>query len=667
MILKRISLAARLNLAVAIPVALAFAIAAAAFLGISQVSRDARQAIGSGRTLQDAAELSMMAERIGRLIREPGSQQDVAKRIAPDIDRLRLLASMMAETVGQQDAAAARKVAADVAELDQFVLGTMLARGNITEAQQLMPSALAAFAQASTQFAIRLRSMSAADAEEQANRFIRRAGAVIEQAGMYASTADPALFEETRNHVSAFSDLIDQSAATLKTDGTDSRTLSRDMERARSKLYGLVTQLGSASERFENLRHKSDDVLAHASQAAGLLKANNDAQSKQRLDRIADWAEFILFGAIAALVAGLCLAILLPVLVRRSIIQPLFRLENAMKRLVHGHTDVAIGETERADAIGAMARSVVVFRDSILEREKLRSDKNQLEIKSARQRQEDIRKIAGEFQHAVGSMIDTVSSASNELEAAAASLTAIAEQTQMLSVSASSNFEQASANVQSVAATTDDLGLSITQIARRAQESSAIASEAVQQAQITDSCINRLSHSADCIGDVVKMISSIAKQTNMLALNATIEAARAGQAGRGFAVVAQEVKTLAANTAAATDEIGRQIADMQAATQESVHAIKAINTTIARIADISRAIFDSVEQQQMATEEIARNLQQATHGTNAVAGSIADVSRGATATDSASAAVLASARSLSSESTRLKMEVERFLATVRAA
>ena len=165
-ILRRISLAARLNLAVAIPVALAFAIAASAFLGISQVSRDARQAIGSGRTLQDAAELSMMAERIGRLIREPGSQQDVAKRITPDIDRLRLLASMMAETVGQQDSAAAKKVAADVGELDQFVLGTMLARGNITEVQQLMPSALAAFADASTRFAIRLRSLPAADAEE---------------------------------------------------------------------------------------------------------------------------------------------------------------------------------------------------------------------------------------------------------------------------------------------------------------------------------------------------------------------------------------------------------------------------------------------------------------------------------------------------------------------
>ena len=667
MIFKSTSLAARLNLAVVIPVLLTFAVAAAAFLGISQVSRDARQAIGSGRVLQDAAELSVMAERIGRLIREPGSQQDVERRITPDTDRLRMLASMMAETVGQQNVATARKIASDVAELDQFILGAMLARGNITEARQIMPSAIAAFTEAAAQFAVELRSLSTSEADAEANRFLRRTGAVIEQIGMYASTADTALFEETRSQLSAFADLSDQAAAMLKAAGRDARTPARDMERARSKLFGLVTQLGSAAERFETLRQRADDILSHAAQAAALLKDSNNAQSKERLDRIASWAELIGTGAIAALMAGLCMAIALAVFVRRSIIQPLARLGDVMKRLALGKTDVAVTSTGRSDEIGAMARSVVVFRDSILDREKLRTDKIELETKAARQRREDIHKIAGEFQHAVGSMIDTVSSASSELEAAAGSLTEIAEQTQTLSVSVSANFEQASANVQSVAATTDDLGLSIMQIARQAQESSSIASEAVQQAQITDACINRLSQSADCIGDVVKLISSIAKQTNLLALNATIEAARAGDAGRGFAVVAQEVKSLAANTAAATDEIGQQIADMQNVTQESVHAIKAINSTIGRIADISAAIFNAVERQQIATEAIARNLQQATDGTNAVAHSITDVSRGATATDSASAAVLASARSLASESAKLKMDVERFLTTVRAA
>ncbi len=213
------------------------------------------QAIGSGRTLQDAAELSVMAERIGRLIREPGSQQDVAKRIAPDTDRLRLLASMMAETVGQQDAAAAKKVGR------RYRRTRSVRSRNHAGARQHHRSP-AAHAVGSRRFRGTHRcdlrcgceACQATDAEEPADRFIRRASAVIERAGLYANEADPALFEETRSHVSAFGDLIDQGAATLKAAGADSRTLSRDMERARSKLYGLVTQLGGASERFENLR-----------------------------------------------------------------------------------------------------------------------------------------------------------------------------------------------------------------------------------------------------------------------------------------------------------------------------------------------------------------------------------------------------------------------------
>jgi methyl-accepting chemotaxis protein len=237
----------------------------------------------------------------------------------------------------------------------------------------------------------------------------------------------------------------------------------------------------------------------------------------------------------------------------------------------------------------------------------------------------------------------------------------------MLSVSAAGNFEQASTNVRTVAAATDNLGVSIVEIARQADESSRIALEAVRQAKFTDGHINRLSHSANRIGDVVKLISSIAGQTNLLALNATIEAARAGDAGRGFAVVAQEVKTLAANTASATEEIGRQVAGMQEVTEESVQAIQGINGTIDRVAAIASLILAAVEEQQAATATIARNLKEATRGTSAVAGNIADVSRGATATDEASAAVLSSARSLSGESGKLKREVERFLETVREA
>ena len=208
---------------------------------------------------------------------------------------------------------------------------------------------------------------------------------------------------------------------------------------------------------------------------------------------------------------------------------------------------------------------------------------------------------------------------------------------------------------------------SVNEVGRQVQESSQIAAEAVRQAELTDARIAQLSQAASRIGDVVKLITAIAEQTNLLALNATIEAARAGEAGRGFAVVASEVKALAAQTAKATEEIGAQIASMQTATQESVGAIKEIGSTIGRISHIASGIAAAVEQQGATTTEIARNLNQAAQATSRVASNISSVNRGAVETGSASSQVLASARSLSKESHLLKGEVDRFLDMVRAA
>jgi methyl-accepting chemotaxis protein len=222
-------------------------------------------------------------------------------------------------------------------------------------------------------------------------------------------------------------------------------------------------------------------------------------------------------------------------------------------------------------------------------------------------------------------------------------------------------------NVQSVASATDEMTASVTEIGRQMQQSSKIATEAVAQASRTDERIGALLQSAGRIGDVVKLITAIAEQTNLLALNATIEAARAGDAGRGFAVVAQEVKALAGQTAKATEEISTQIAGMQAATQESVAAIKEICATIGRISQISAAIAAAVEEQGAATQEIARNIGAAAHGTAQVATNITDVNRGAGETGAASTRVLSSAQSLSKQSGRLKVEVDKFLQTVRAA
>jgi methyl-accepting chemotaxis protein len=199
------------------------------------------------------------------------------------------------------------------------------------------------------------------------------------------------------------------------------------------------------------------------------------------------------------------------------------------------------------------------------------------------------------------------------------------------------------------------------------QESAAIAGQAVDQARKTNDRVGELASAASRIGDVVELINNIAGQTNLLALNATIEAARAGEAGRGFAVVASEVKALAEQTAKATGEISTQISGIQAATQESVGAIKEIGDTIGRMSEIASTIASAVEEQGAATQEISRNVQQAAQGTMQVSSNIVDVQRGATETGSASTQVLAAAQSLSSDSTRLKDEVSKFLNAVRAA
>jgi methyl-accepting chemotaxis protein len=276
-------------------------------------------------------------------------------------------------------------------------------------------------------------------------------------------------------------------------------------------------------------------------------------------------------------------------------------------------------------------------------------------------------RLADQFEAAVGEIVDTVSSASTELEASAKTLTSTAERSQELTTVVAAASEEASTNVQSVASATEELSSSITEISRQVQESARMASEAVGQARTTTERVSELSKAATRIGDVVELINTIAGQTNLLALNATIEAARAGEAGRGFAVVASEVKALAEQTAKATGEIGQQISGIQTATQESVGAIKDISGTIEKLSEISSAIAAAVEEQGAATQEISRNVQQAAQGTEQVSSNIADVQRGAGETGSASTQVFSAAQSLSGDSNRLKLEVGKFLDTVRAA
>ena len=352
--------------------------------------------------------------------------------------------------------------------------------------------------------------------------------------------------------------------------------------------------------------------------------------------------------------------------VGRGVVRRLVRLQNGMKSIAAGDlaAEISIGGS---DEIADMAEALQVFKGNMLESYRLRAERSETEKQARAQRRAEMRKLADEFEAAVGEIVQTVSSASTELEASATSLTRNAEETQQLSGIVEAASGEASNNVRSVSAATDEMTASIAEISRQVQESNRIAGDAVNQAEATDARINELSKAALRIGDVVNLITTIAEQTNLLALNATIEAARAGDSGRGFAVVAQEVKALAAQTAKATHEISSQIAGMQVATQDSVVAIKQIGTTISRISEIAAMIATSVEQQGGATQEIARNVEQAAQGTSEVATNIVDVNKGARETGSASAKVLSSAQSLSGESNRLKLEVGRFLDTVRAA
>jgi methyl-accepting chemotaxis protein len=351
-----------------------------------------------------------------------------------------------------------------------------------------------------------------------------------------------------------------------------------------------------------------------------------------------------------------------------QVTRPLTALSGAMRELADGNFDVVLPGLGRRNEVGDMAAAVEMFKVRATEKSKLETEAKQAEeASSSAQRRKDRHKLADDFQATAGAIIEIVSSTSTQLEAAANRLTKTAETTQALSGTVASASEQASANVQSVASATEEMTSSVNEIARQVQESSKIAAQAVQQAEKTDARIGELSQAAGRIGDVVKLITAIAEQTNLLALNATIEAARAGEAGRGFAVVASEVKQLASQTAKATEEIGTQIAGMQNATQDSVAAIKEIGGTIGRIAEIASMISATVEEQGAATQEIARNVGEAAKGTALVASNISDVNRGASETGSASAQVLSSAQSMSSESTRLKVEVEKFLSTVRAA
>ena len=413
----------------------------------------------------------------------------------------------------------------------------------------------------------------------------------------------------------------------------------------------------SAEQSFAAIEKLTDDLILSSSDSKDreIARAGIKLQQQQ-------------LTLMAVLVAMAFAGVVVSFLIGRNISRPVVAMSSAMRELATGNFEVQLPGLDRRDEVGQMAHAVQEFKLQAVaraERETAEREEKNRELQAARRA--ELYSLAESFETAIGNIIEKVGAASIELENSAVVLTKSSAATQQLSTVVATASEETSTNVQSVASATEEMAGSINEIGRQVLDSNKIANEAVIQAQKTDARIAELSLAANRIGDVTQLITTIAEQTNLLALNATIEAARAGDAGRGFAVVAQEVKALAAQTAKATSEISTQIGGMQAATQDSVHAIKEISGTIRRVSEIAAAIAAAIEEQGVATQEIARNVQQAAIGSSQVATSIADVNRGAGDTGSASSQVLSSAQLLSSENKRLKAEVVKFLATVRAA
>jgi methyl-accepting chemotaxis protein len=353
--------------------------------------------------------------------------------------------------------------------------------------------------------------------------------------------------------------------------------------------------------------------------------------------------------------------------VNRDIVVSVGQLRAAMRRLADGDLSGNIPGTGRRDEVGGMAGSVLVFKDSMVETTRLRTEQEAVKLRAAAEQRAALHRMADGFESNIGRLVGMLSASSTEMEATAKSMAATADQTSQHAGTVAAAAEQASTGVHTVASAAEELTASIAEITRQVAQSAKVSGKAVSDARRTDAIVRALTDDARKIGDVVGLITNIAGQTNLLALNATIEAARAGDAGKGFAVVASEVKSLAQQTAKATENIAAQINHIQAATKEAAEAIRGITGTIEEVGSIATIIAAAVEQQGAATSEIARNVQQTAEATQEVTVNIAGVGRAAAETGSAATQVLGAAGGLSQQSERLSAEVRAFVADVRAA